>query len=72
MVCVTVMDTVPEAEPDVAVMVAEPPETAVLSPPELTLATPLSLLDQLTEAPVMAWPFWSLTVADSWTVAPMA
>ena len=59
-----------DAEPEVAVMVAEPLATAVTRPEEETVAT--DALDELhdTEAPLIVAPFWSLTVAESCCVAP--
>ena len=59
-----------EAEPDVAVMVAEPLATEVTRPVEDTVAT--EALDELhvTKAPLMVALFWSLTVAVSWDVSP--
>ena len=51
-------------------MVALPTEIAVTSPLANTVAT--AVFDELhvTLAPLMVVPFWSLTVADSWDVAP--
>ena len=58
-----------EADPDVAVMVAEPLATEVTRPEEDTVAT--DALDELhdTLAPLIVAPFWSLTVAESCCVA---
>ena len=50
--------------------VALPGKIAVTSPLANTVAT--AVFDELhvTLAPLMIVPFWSLTVADSWDVAP--
>ena len=55
--CDTVTDAVPEAVPAVAVTVALPFWTAVTTPLAPTDATPPSLLAQVTETPLIAWPF---------------
>jgi len=59
-----------DAEPEVAVMVADPLATPVTRPVEDTVAT--AALDELhvTLAPLIVAPFWSLTVADNCCVAP--
>ena len=54
--CDTVTDAVPEAAPAVAVMEALPSRTAVTTPLAPTVATPPSLLAQVTETPLIAWP----------------
>ena len=46
--------------------------TAVTRPLPLTVATAVLLLFQLTVCPDIGLLFWSLTVADSCTVAPIA
>ena len=58
------------AEPEVAVIVAEPSATEVTNPVEDTVATDADdeLHDTLT--PLIVAPFWSLTVAVSWDVSP--
>ena len=63
-------DALADADPEVAVMVAEPLATEVTRPEEDTVAT--DALDELhvTLAPLIAAPFWSLTVAVSWDVSP--
>jgi hypothetical protein len=63
---------VPLALPDLAVMVTRPKERGVTTPWFATVAALLSELDQVTDAPVMRAPFWSLTVAVSCPVAPPA
>ena len=55
---------------EVAVIVAEPFATAVTSPVDDTVATAASDVAHVTVALLIAAPFWSLTVADSWDVAP--
>jgi hypothetical protein len=66
----TVTDAIALTEPDWAKTVALPKEIAVTSPLANTVAT--AGFDELhvTLAPLMVEPFWSLTVADSWDVAP--
>ena len=68
----TVTATVPDADPAVAVTDAVPLPTAVTSPVELTVATAVSALDQVTVAPAITCPFWSRTSAESCIVAPSA
>ena len=57
-----------EAVPDVAEMVAVPAATPVANPELLMVSTSELLLLQLTVAPDIVWPFWSLTVAVNWWV----
>ena len=52
--CATVIVAVPEAEPDVAVIVAVPLPVAVTSLVASTLATAVLPLDQVTTAPAIA------------------
>ena len=63
-------DTVPLADPDVAVTVAVPPATDVTSPADETVATDAADVVHDTLAPLIVAPFWSLTVAVSWEVSP--
>jgi hypothetical protein len=56
--------------PEVAVIVAVPLATAVTNPDEETVATPILEELQVTTAPFIVAPFWSLTVAVSCCVAP--
>src|SRR5204863_115792 len=56
---VTVMPAVPLCPSLVAVIVAEPATTPVTSPLELTVATEVLLLDQVTVRPVSGFPFAS-------------
>jgi hypothetical protein len=65
----TVTAAVAEADLDVAVIVVEPFLIAVTRPADETDAT--SALDEVHEtgAPLIAAPFWSLTVAISWWVS---
>ena len=58
------------AEPEVAVMVAVPSATEVTNPVEDTVATETADVAHVTLAPLIAAPFWSLTVAESCCVAP--
>ena len=58
------------AEPEVAVIVAEPFATAVTRPADETVATDADDVDHDTLAPLIVAPFWSLTVADSGEVSP--
>ena len=62
----------PEALPEVAEIVAVPTATAIATPELLTVATDVLLLLQLTEAPAIVLPYWSLTEAKNWVVAPIA
>ena len=66
----TVTDAIALTEPDWAKTVALPREIAVTSPLPNTVAT--AEFDELhvTVAPLIVAPFWSLTVADRWDVAP--
>jgi len=66
----TVTAAVPFAEPDVAVIVAVPSATEVTRPVEDTVATDALDELQVTLAPLIVAPVWSLTVADSCCVAP--
>ncbi len=66
----TVTVAVALTEPDVAVIVAVPFATAVTSPADDTVATDEFDVAQVTVAPDIVAPFWSLTVAVSWDVAP--
>ena len=66
----TVTVAVAVADPDVAVIVAVPLATAVTSPEEDTVATDEFDVVHVTDAPDIVAPFWSLTVAVSWDVAP--
>jgi hypothetical protein len=66
----TVTVAVAVAEPDVAVIVAVPLATAVMSPADDTVATDEFDVFHVTDAPDIVAPFWSLTVAESWDVAP--
>ena len=70
--CATVTVAVPEAWPEVAVIVAVPLATAVTSPDASTVATAVALLAHVTVAPAITHPFWSLTSADICTVASSA
>ena len=65
-----VTDAIALTEPDWAKTVALPKEIAVTSPLANTVAT--AGFDELhvTLAPLIVEPFWSLTVADRWDVAP--
>ena len=66
----TVTAAVPFAEPDVAVIVAVPSATEVTRPDDETVATDADDELQVTEAPLIVAPVWSLTVAESWDVSP--
>ena len=59
-----------DAEPEVAVMVAEPLATAVTRPVDETVATDADDELHVTLAPLIVAPFWSFTVAESWEVSP--
>ena len=61
---------VPLADPDVAVMVAVPSETAVTSPADETVATDELDVAHVTVAPEMMFPPASLTVATRVAVSP--
>jgi hypothetical protein len=52
------------------VIVAVPSATEVTRPVDDTVATASSDVAQVTVALAIVAPFWSLTVADSWDVAP--
>ena len=67
---ITVTETVPLSDPDVAVIVAVPSATEVTRPVEDTVATDADDELQVTLAPLIVAPFWSLTVAVSCCVAP--
>ena len=58
------------AEPEVAVIVADPSATAVTSPADETVATVTSEDDHVTVAPDIAVPLASFTVTLSVTVSP--
>ena len=64
------ISAVPLADPDVAVIVAEPSATEVTRPVDDTVATAASDVAHVTVAPLIVAPFWSLTVAESWEVSP--
>src|SRR5207245_350076 len=64
------MDAVPLRPSLVAVMVADPGDTAATSPVPLTVATPLLSLAQLIVRPESTLPLASLSVAVSCTVCP--
>ena len=66
----TVTDAVPVIDPEAAVIVAVPVTTAVTTPVDATVATVVSDEDQVTEAPEIAVPPASFTVALSVTVIP--
>ena len=66
----TEADAVALADPEVAVIVAEPFATEVTRPVDETVATAASDVAHVTVALAIVAPFWSLTVADSWDVAP--
>src|SRR5205809_232024 len=67
---VTVMADVPLCPSLVAVIVTVPATLPVTSPLELTVATVVLLLVQVTVRPVSGVPFASFGVAVSWTVLP--
>src|SRR3989454_2968305 len=67
---VTVTADVPLCPSLVAVMVAEPTVTPVTRPLELTVATEVLLLDQLTVRPDSGLPLASFGVAVSWIALP--
>jgi len=68
--CTTVMADVPLCPSLVAVIVAVPATLPVTSPLELTVATVVLLLTQVTVRPDSGLPFASFGVAVSWTVLP--
>ena len=63
------MVAVPLIEPEAARIEAVPLPTEVTSPEDETVATAASVVAHVTSAPVIAAPFWSLTVAESCWVA---
>ena len=65
------IDAVLVADPEVAVMVADPSATAVTRPADDTVATPKFEIDQITVAPDMVLPPLSFTVAAMVTVSPI-
>jgi hypothetical protein len=65
---VTVVD--PDTVPDVAVIVELPGATAVISPADETVATPVALELHESARPARTFPFASFTVAVSGIVAP--
>ena len=67
----TVTDTVAVAEPEVAVMVADPSATAVTSPEDETVATPVSDDDQSTVNSATELPPASVAVAVIASASPM-
>ena len=60
-----------DADPEVAVMVAEPLATEVTRPADETVATDAADVAHDTLAPLIVAPFWSLAVAVSCCVAPI-
>ena len=68
----TLTTAVPDPPPDFAVIVAVPLPTAVTRPDASTVATGAALLDHPTSTPAITFPYWSVTSAPSWTVAPNA
>src|SRR5439155_26986779 len=68
--CATVIADVPLCPSLVAVVVTVPATLSVTSPLELTVATVVLLLVQVTVRPVSGVPFASFGVAVSWTVLP--
>jgi len=67
---VAVTDAVALTEPEVAVIVAVPFPAEVTRPATDTLATATSDVAHVTVALAIVAPFWSLTVAAIWDVAP--
>ena len=65
-----VTEAVALAEPDVAVIVADPAATEVTNPADETVATAASEDDHVTVAPVITDPAASFTVAVSVAVSP--
>jgi hypothetical protein len=61
----TEADAVALADPEVAVIVAEPFATEVTRPVDETVATAASDVAHVTAALAIVAPFWSLTVAVS-------
>ena len=59
----------PEADPALAVIVACPLPAAITNPVASTVATVVSLELQVTVAPAITRPFWSITSAASFTFA---
>ena len=73
--CATSTVNAPDAAPEATVMEAAPLDRAVtmaLSAARAVTATAAELVDQVSAAPVMGCPFWSITVAFTTRVAPMA
>ena len=66
----TVTVAVALADPDVAVIVAVPLATGVTNPADDTVATDELDVAQVTVAPLIVAPFWSLTVAVICVVSP--
>ena len=66
----TVTDADPLAEPEVAVIEADPVATPVTNPEDETVATPVFVDDQVTVGLEITVPPASLTVAASVTVSP--
>ena len=66
----TEADAVALADPEVAVIVAEPFATEVTRPVDDTVATASFDVAHATVTPAIVAPFWSLTVADSCLVSP--
>ena len=66
----TVTLAVALADPLVAVIAAVPSATEVTRPVDDTVVTAASDVAHVTVALSIVAPFWSLTVADSWDVAP--
>src|SRR5450830_714704 len=67
---VTVTADEPVLPEHAAVIVAEPAATPVTTPFEFTVAAAALLVDQVMVCPVITFPWASLTVAESATVAP--
>jgi len=68
--CLTVIVSAANAPPLAAVTTAVPGATPVTSPADETVATDAGALAHVTLALGMAWPWKSVTVAESCTVAP--
>ena len=66
----TVTVAVAPTDPDVATIVAVPLATEVTRPADDTVATDGPEVDHVTAALAIVAPFWSLTVAEIWDVAP--
>lgn len=65
------MSAVPEAGPDVAVMVALPKPTATTCPAWVNEATPASSITHVTGWSVSRSPFSFRTVAENWVASPI-